>query len=144
MMTNQVNVASADFNDERVLHHCDCALRTEVVAFKNIVFELESVKDAVATLERYFTVFLEERQEMAETAGTIKGSRSHHLPSHCNDQPVPPTLTPCFPPATNPRTSNTSWTTNRATNVEFCATTPTGPDFDTMSSMLPFSREQLR
>ncbi len=46
MTTNQVNAASfntsAGFNDERVLHHCECVqLRAGVVALKNIVLKLE-------------------------------------------------------------------------------------------------------
>ncbi|KAL1282176.1 hypothetical protein QQF64_000979 [Cirrhinus molitorella] len=57
--------------------------------------------------------------------------------------PVPPTSTPGFPPANNPSTSTTSQTINRATNEEFCTTSPTGPDFETIFSILPFSTEQL-
>lgn len=46
MMTSQFNAApfntSAGFNDERVLHHCDCVqLRAEVVALKNIALKLD-------------------------------------------------------------------------------------------------------
>ncbi|KAL0189000.1 hypothetical protein M9458_016099, partial [Cirrhinus mrigala] len=57
--------------------------------------------------------------------------------------PVPPTSTPGFPPANHPSTSTTSRTINRATDGEFCATTPTRPDFDTIFLILSFSREQL-
>ncbi|RXN15874.1 hypothetical protein ROHU_027838 [Labeo rohita] len=57
--------------------------------------------------------------------------------------PVPSTSVPGFPPANHPSTSTTSRTINRATDGEFCATTPIGPDFDTIFSILPFSREQL-
>ncbi|XP_048012596.1 uncharacterized protein LOC125245846 [Megalobrama amblycephala] len=53
MMTNQVNAASfntsAVFNDDRVLHNCECVqLCAEVAALKNIVLKLEKdFKDSV-------------------------------------------------------------------------------------------------
>lgn len=49
---------------------------------------------------------------------------------------------PCCLPL-YPTSSTTSRTINRATDGEFCATIPAGPDFDTMISIIPFSREQL-
>ncbi|XP_048062492.1 uncharacterized protein LOC125277930 [Megalobrama amblycephala] len=75
---------------------------------------------------------------MGETAGAIKGSRTHHLPSHCDDQPSASHVNPWL--STAPTTSRT---VNRATDGEFCATVTTGPDLDTIFSILPFSGEQL-
>ncbi|ROL45725.1 hypothetical protein DPX16_0113 [Anabarilius grahami] len=63
-------------------------------------------------------------------------------PPTVTTSPVP-TSAPGFPPANDPTASTTSRTTNRTTDGEFCANTPTGPDFDTIFSILPFSKEQL-
>ncbi len=180
MTTNQVNAASfntsAGFNDERVLHHCECVqLRAEVVALKNIVLKLEkdfkdsvesnfnrevcfreavdfkfgkveeSIKDAVATLEReVIDCFKRRDKKWAKQLDQTKDPEAAISPPTATTSSVPPTSTPGFPPANHPSTSTTSRTTNRATDGEFCATTPTGPDFDHIFSILPFSREQLR
>ncbi len=179
MTTNQVNAASfntsAGFNDEQVLHHCECVqLRAEVVALKNIVLKLEkdfkdsvesnfnrevcfreavdfkfgkveeSIKDAVATLEReVIDCFKRRDKKWAKQLDQKKDPEAAISPPTATTSPVPPTSTPGFPPANHPSTSTTSRTTNRATDGEFCPTTPTGPDFDHIFSILPFSREQL-
>ncbi|XP_016139052.1 uncharacterized protein [Sinocyclocheilus grahami] len=179
MTTKQVNAASfntsAGFNDERVLHHCECVqLRAELVALKNIVLNLEkdfkdsvgsnlnrevcfregvdfkfekveeSIKDAVATLEReVIDCFKRRDKKWAKQLKQTKAPEATISPATATTSPVPPTSTPGFPPDNHPCTSTTSWTTNRATDGEFCATTPAGPEFNHSFSILPFSREQL-
>ncbi|KAI2667165.1 Coiled-coil domain-containing protein 78 [Labeo rohita] len=145
--------------------------RAEVVALKNIVLNLEkdfkdsvesnlnrevyfrdavdfkfdkmeeSIKDAVSTLERGLRLRDKKWVKQLEQLNDPEASIS---PPTATTSPVPPTSVPGFPPANHPSTSTTSQTVNRATDGEFCATTPTGPDFDTIFSILPFSRELSR
>ncbi len=158
MTENQVNAASfntsAGFNDEWVLHYCECAqLHAEVVnhevCFREAVdfkFEKveESFKDAMVTLEREVIDCLKRKdKKRVKQLEQLKDPEAAISPPTVTTSPVPPTSTPGFHPANHPSTSITSRTTNRATDGEFCATTPTGPDFDHSFSILPFSREQL-
>ncbi len=130
MTTNQVNAASfntsAGFNDERVLHHCECVqLRAEVVALKNIVLKLEkdfkdsvesnfnrevcfreavdfkfgkveeSIKDAVATLEReVIDCFKRRDKKWAKQLDQTKDPEAAISPPTATTSPVPPTSTP--------------------------------------------------
>ncbi len=104
----------------------------------------ESIKDAVATLEReVIDCFKRRDKNWAKQLDQTKDPEAAISTATATTSPVSPTSTPGFPPANHPSTSTTSRTTNRATDGEFCATTPTGPDFDHIFSILPFSREQL-
>ncbi len=162
---------SAGFNDEWSLHHCECGqLRAEVFALKNIVLKLEkdlkdnvesnfnrevcfreavdfkfekveeSIRDAVAILEReVIDCFKRRDKKWAKPLEQTKDPEAAISPPTATTNPVHPTSTAGFPPANHPSTSTTSCPTDR----EFCATTPTGPDFNTIFSILPFSREQF-
>ncbi|KAI2647106.1 Retrovirus-related Pol poly from transposon [Labeo rohita] len=104
----------------------------------------ESIKDAVATLEReVFDCFKRRDKKWAKQLELLKDPEAAISPPTATTSLVPPTSTPGFPPANHPNTSATSRTNNRASDGEFCATTPTRPDFDTIFSILPFSKEQL-
>ncbi|KAL0173595.1 hypothetical protein M9458_029563, partial [Cirrhinus mrigala] len=104
----------------------------------------ESIKDAVATLEReVFDCFKRRDKKWVKQLEQLNYPEAAISPPTAVTSPVPPTSTPGFPPANHHSTSTTSQTINRATDGESCATTPTGPDFDTIFSILPFSREQL-
>ncbi|KAL0181864.1 hypothetical protein M9458_021239, partial [Cirrhinus mrigala] len=104
----------------------------------------ESIKDAVATLEReVFDCFKRRDKKWTKQLELLKDPEAAISPPTATTSPVPPTSTPDFPQANHPSTSATSQTNNRASDGEFCATTPTRPDFDTIFSILPFSKEQL-
>ncbi|KAL0199896.1 hypothetical protein M9458_003083 [Cirrhinus mrigala] len=104
----------------------------------------ESIKDAVATLEReVFDCFKRRDKKWAKQLEPLKDPEAAISPPTATASPVPPTSTPGFPPANHPSASTTSRTTNRATDGEFCATTSNGPDFDTIFSILLFSIEKL-
>ncbi|XDV39272.1 hypothetical protein PO909_008536 [Leuciscus waleckii] len=122
MTTSQDSAASfntsAGFNDEQFLHHCECVqLRAEVIALKNIVLKLEkNFKDSVESnlnREVYFREAVD--LKLCKMEESIKDAVGT-LEREVID---------------------------RATDGEFCATIPAGPDFDPIISILPFSREQL-
>ncbi|RXN17696.1 Retrotransposable element Tf2 protein type 2 [Labeo rohita] len=102
----------------------------------------ESIKDAVATLEReVFDCFKRRDKKWAKQLELLKDPEAAISPPTATTSL--PRQSPGFPPANHPSTSATSQTNNRASDGEFCATTPTRPDFDTIFSILPFSKEQL-
>ncbi|RXN18022.1 U6 snRNA-associated Sm LSm3 [Labeo rohita] len=101
----------------------------------------ESIKDAVSTLDK--EVFDSFKRRDKKWTKQLNDPEAAISPPTATTSSVPPTSAPGFPSANHPRTSTTSRIINRATDGEFCATTPNGPDFDTIFFILPFSREQL-
>ncbi len=79
---------------------------------------------------------------MGETAGVDKGSRSRHLSSHCDDQPIVSHVNPWHSSGQQSQYIY-HFTDNQQSHRWRILRHHSGPDFDTIFSILPFSREQL-
>lgn len=142
-LKNIVLKLEKDFKDSVESHFNREVFFRESVDFKICKLE-ESVKDAVATLEREVVECFKRRDnKLAKELKKERASVATVSPPASTASPVPPTISPGIPPTNSSTISTTSRTVNRAMDRDHCATVPAGPDFHFTFSVLPFSRQEL-